>query len=140
MSLPLFSWLSFRWRCFYVIGTWANIHSAIRSCVCIPRDQSRLETLSLDQSPVDALSGRPIAGRLVIRPTNRRPSVIWAANERWRPVLFQPHEASNKIYQTGCLTAGEAWVERNLLVVAGVAVGVAFLQVGKPVRGLSSKG
>jgi len=34
------------------------------------------------------------------------------------------------INDKGCLPAGEEWLERNLLVVAGVAVGVAFLQVG----------
>ena len=66
--------------------------------------------------------GRPIA----------RQHAVCAANKR--RALFQPHEASSKIYQTGCLAAGEAWVERNLLVVAGVAVGVAFLQVGGPYK------
>jgi len=33
------------------------------------------------------------------------------------------------INDKGCLPAGEEWLERNLLVVAGVAVGVAFLQI-----------
>jgi tetraspanin-5 len=33
------------------------------------------------------------------------------------------------INDKGCLPAGEEWLERNLLVVAGVAVGIAFLQV-----------
>ena len=33
------------------------------------------------------------------------------------------------INEKGCLVAGEEWLERNLLVVAGIAVGVAFLQV-----------
>jgi hypothetical protein len=33
------------------------------------------------------------------------------------------------INDKGCLPAGEEWLERNLLIVAGVAVGVAFLQV-----------
>jgi len=36
---------------------------------------------------------------------------------------------TKKIYDQGCLQAGEVWVERNLLVVAGVAVSVAFLQI-----------
>jgi len=33
------------------------------------------------------------------------------------------------IYDRGCLIAGEEWLERNLLVVAGIAVGIAFLQI-----------
>jgi len=33
------------------------------------------------------------------------------------------------INEKGCLVAGEEWLERNLLVVAGIAVGIAFLQV-----------
>jgi hypothetical protein len=33
------------------------------------------------------------------------------------------------INEKGCVQAGEEWLEKNLLVVAGVAVGVAFLQV-----------
>ena len=33
------------------------------------------------------------------------------------------------INEKGCLSAGEEWLEKNLLVVAGVAVGIAFLQV-----------
>ena len=33
------------------------------------------------------------------------------------------------INEKGCLSAGEEWLERNLLVVAGIAVGIAFLQV-----------
>ncbi|XP_037083784.1 tetraspanin-5-like isoform X2 [Pollicipes pollicipes] len=40
-----------------------------------------------------------------------------------------PLDYSKKIYDQGCLTAGEAWVERNLLVVASVAVSIAFLQI-----------
>lgn len=34
------------------------------------------------------------------------------------------------IYDKGCLRAGEEWVERNLIPVAGVAVAMAVLQVG----------
>ena len=37
-----------------------------------------------------------------------------------------PHKIIN---EKGCLSAGEEWLERNLLVVAGIAVGIAFLQV-----------
>ena len=33
------------------------------------------------------------------------------------------------VNEKGCLAAGEEWLEHNLLTVAGVAVGIAFLQV-----------
>ena len=33
------------------------------------------------------------------------------------------------IYERGCLRAGEEWVERNLVPVAGVGVAVSVLQV-----------
>ncbi|XP_068232686.1 tetraspanin-5 isoform X2 [Palaemon carinicauda] len=33
------------------------------------------------------------------------------------------------IYERGCLRAGEEWIESNLVPVAGVAVGVAVLQI-----------
>jgi len=33
------------------------------------------------------------------------------------------------VYERGCLRAGEDWVEYNLIPVAGVAVGIAILQV-----------
>jgi len=33
------------------------------------------------------------------------------------------------INDKGCLEAGEDWLEKNLVVVAGVAVGIAFLQI-----------
>jgi len=33
------------------------------------------------------------------------------------------------IYDRGCLIAGEEWVERNLVPVAGVAVAVSVLQI-----------
>jgi len=36
---------------------------------------------------------------------------------------------SSIINEKGCLSAGEEWLENNLLVVAGVAVGIAFLQI-----------
>lgn len=39
----------------------------------------------------------------------------------------QPGERN--IFERGCLRAGEEWVETNLVPVAGVAVGVAVLQV-----------
>ncbi|KAK6629634.1 hypothetical protein RUM43_003451 [Polyplax serrata] len=47
----------------------------------------------------------------------------------------QPGERN--IFERGCLRAGEEWVETNLVPVAGVAVGVAVLQVmvpGEPVK------
>ena len=33
-------------------------------------------------------------------------------------------------FETGCIDAGEKWLEHNLIPVAGVAVGVALMQVG----------
>lgn len=33
------------------------------------------------------------------------------------------------INEKGCVQAGEEWMERNLLIVAGFAVATAFLQV-----------
>ena len=33
------------------------------------------------------------------------------------------------INERGCIDAGEEWLGRNVIVVAGVAVGIAFLQV-----------
>ena len=42
------------------------------------------------------------------------------------PQVGDPHKIIN---EKGCLSAGEEWLERNLLVVAGIAVGIAFLQV-----------
>jgi tetraspanin-5 len=33
------------------------------------------------------------------------------------------------IYDRGCLRAGEQWVEKNLVPVAGVAVAVSVLQI-----------
>ncbi|XP_045117480.1 tetraspanin-5-like isoform X2 [Portunus trituberculatus] len=38
-------------------------------------------------------------------------------------------DSSLVIYDRGCLRAGEDWIERNLVPVAGVAVGVAVLQI-----------
>jgi len=45
-------------------------------------------------------------------------------------IINQNYDVAKIINDKGCLPAGEEWLERNLLVVAGVAVGVAFLQVG----------
>lgn len=42
----------------------------------------------------------------------------------------QQGDQSLVIYDRGCLRAGEEWIESNLVPVAGVAVGVAVLQVG----------
>ncbi len=44
-------------------------------------------------------------------------------------MLLQHGDLSSIINEKGCLAAGEEWLEKNLLVVAGVAVGIAFLQV-----------
>ena len=43
--------------------------------------------------------------------------------------IFKGGDVHKIINEKGCLVAGEEWLERNLLVVAGIAVGVAFLQV-----------
>jgi hypothetical protein len=44
-------------------------------------------------------------------------------------VYPQPGDRSSVVYERGCLRAGEEWVEVNLVPVAGVAVGIAILQV-----------
>ena len=45
-------------------------------------------------------------------------------------VLFCLKVGLDKIVNDkGCLQAGEEWLEHNLLTVAGIAVGIAFLQV-----------
>ena len=44
-------------------------------------------------------------------------------------VIYQHGDLTSIINEKGCLMAGEEWLEKNLLVVAGVAVGIAFLQV-----------
>ena len=41
----------------------------------------------------------------------------------------QAGDLSSVINDRGCIEAGEEWLERNLLLVAGVAVCIAFLQV-----------
>ena len=51
----------------------------------------------------------------------------------------QGEEVHKIINEKGCLAAGEEWLDDNLLLVAGVAVGVAFLQVNIYKQG-SSKG
>ena len=43
--------------------------------------------------------------------------------------VWQTGDVHKIINEMGCLAAGEEWLENNLLVVAGVAVGIAFLQV-----------
>lgn len=50
----------------------------------------------------------------------------------------QPGDPATVIYDRGCLRAGEEWVERNLVIVAGVTVALAVLQVGR--RGSCSLG
>nr|CAD7440967.1 unnamed protein product [Timema bartmani] len=44
----------------------------------------------------------------------------------------KPNPGERNIFERGCLRAGEEWVEANLVPVAGVAVGVAVLQVKYP--------
>ena len=43
--------------------------------------------------------------------------------------ILKAGDYSVVIYDKGCLRAGEEWVERNLIPVAGVAVAMAVLQV-----------
>ena len=45
-------------------------------------------------------------------------------------LCWQKGDFSGKINDKGCLPAGEKWLEQNLISIAGVAVGIAFLQVG----------
>ena len=46
------------------------------------------------------------------------------------PLLdLQPGDASVIINEKGCVQAGEEWLEQNLVLVAGVLVGIAFMQV-----------
>jgi len=49
--------------------------------------------------------------------------------------LLQKEDYTRVIYDKGCLRAGEEWVERNLVPVAGVAVAVSVLQVLGAVSG-----
>ena len=42
---------------------------------------------------------------------------------------MQLGDTQSVIFDRGCLRAGEEWVERNLVPVAGVAVALAVLQV-----------
>ena len=46
---------------------------------------------------------------------------------------IQKEDYTRVIYDKGCLRAGEEWVERNLVPVAGVAVAISVLQVAKSV-------
>ena len=43
---------------------------------------------------------------------------------------MQPGDANSIINEKGCVQAGEEWLEQNLVLVAGVLVGIAFMQVG----------
>ena len=47
---------------------------------------------------------------------------------------LQKEDYTRVIYDKGCLRSGEEWVERNLVPVAGVAVAVSVLQVGRTSR------
>jgi len=44
-------------------------------------------------------------------------------------LILSSQPGERNIFERGCLRAGEEWVEANLVPVAGVAVGVAVLQV-----------
>jgi len=39
------------------------------------------------------------------------------------------YDVATIINDKGCLLAGEEWMERNMIIVAGVVVGIAFLQI-----------
>ena len=43
--------------------------------------------------------------------------------------FVQKGNMGKTINERGCIDAGEEWLGRNVIVVAGVAVGIAFLQV-----------
>ncbi|KAL8565750.1 hypothetical protein ACOMHN_058385 [Nucella lapillus] len=43
--------------------------------------------------------------------------------------LTHDYDRNIQIYTSGCIPAGEKWLESNLIPVAGVAVGIALLQV-----------
>ena len=47
-------------------------------------------------------------------------------------MAIQKEDYTRVIYDKGCLRAGEEWVERNLVPVAGVAVAISVLQVLVP--------
>ena len=44
-------------------------------------------------------------------------------------MLCQRGDLTSIINEKGCLMAGEEWLGDHVIVVAGVAVGIAFLQV-----------
>lgn len=46
-----------------------------------------------------------------------------------RPVFPQELEQQGSIYTKGCVGQFEKWLQDNLIVVAGVLVGIALLQV-----------
>ena len=48
------------------------------------------------------------------------------------PANCQQEDSSLLIYERGCVRAGEEWVERNLVPVAGVGVAISVLQVPRP--------
>lgn len=45
------------------------------------------------------------------------------------PVFLQELEQQGSIYTKGCVGQFEKWLQDNLIVVAGVLVGIALLQV-----------
>ena len=54
------------------------------------------------------------------------------------PANCQQEDSSLLIYERGCVRAGEEWVERNLVPVAGVGVAISVLQVPRPHHTTSS--
>ena len=56
----------------------------------------------------------------------------------FKSTLFHLPQVSNpedRLYMSGCLEAGEKWLNSNLIPVAGFAVGVALVQVGTRLGG-----
>ncbi|XP_068081468.1 tetraspanin-17 isoform X2 [Anabrus simplex] len=59
----------------------------------------------------------------------RKPNEIIKNKQCGYDVRKEEYSGERNIFERGCLRAGEEWVEANLVPVAGVAVGVAVLQI-----------
>ncbi|KAM6039196.1 CD63 antigen isoform 1-T2 [Chlamydotis macqueenii] len=68
----------------------------------------------------------------------------WATIERFRVNNTVPHSCCRvntascnirpspaTVYEKGCLQSIEAWMKKNILIVAAVALGIAFFEVGR---------
>lgn len=44
-------------------------------------------------------------------------------------VYFKNYEIAKIIYEKGCVQAGEEWMERNLIIIATIAIITIFFQV-----------